>query len=340
MEIRRVQMTGGSSYVLTLPKNWVESLEIKKNDPLGILIQQDGTLLITKNTSGDQAQLVKNLEIDEGIDPAFLLRLLIGIYIAGYTLINISTKDRMTGTIRKKLREFTNMVIGPEFVEETDHSVRIKDLLNPMEMPIQNSLKRMFLIVKEMHSDAISAMINRNNSLLSDVIDRDNDVDRLFWLIARQTNMILNNIHLSRKMNISLSELLPQFQVARIIERVGDHSVRIAKNAQKIHQEDVSDEVHTQIRLASEGAMRIFERSIEAFFSHDIKKANKSIEFTYQMEDNYSRINTEIMAFPAIIAIPVRNITDSIRRSGEYSADIAENVINYEMLSEKTTIKR
>lgn len=33
MEIRRVQITGGSSYVITLPKEWATSQNIKKNDP-------------------------------------------------------------------------------------------------------------------------------------------------------------------------------------------------------------------------------------------------------------------------------------------------------------------
>ena len=137
-------------------------------------------------------------------------------------------------------------------------------------------------------------------------------------------------------MEIGLSELLPQFQIARIIERVGDHSVRIAKNALKIETEDDLTEVYAHIRTASKGALTSFERSIEAFFTHDMKKANKTIESTYQMEDNYSKINEEIMTYPSVLAIPIRNITDSIRRSGEYSADIAENVINYEMLMEET----
>ena len=46
MEIRRVQMTGGSSYVITLPKEWIKSVNIKKNDQLGLIRQSDGTLLI------------------------------------------------------------------------------------------------------------------------------------------------------------------------------------------------------------------------------------------------------------------------------------------------------
>lgn len=338
MEIRRVQMTGGSSYVITLPKDWVESVHIKKNDPLGVIVQPDGTLLITKNTTGDQIQRIKNLEITSDIDPDFFLRNLIGIYIAGYNAIHITTKDRVTGPVRMKLREFSNMVIGPEFVEETESSVLIKDLLNPLEMPIQNSLKRMFVIVRGMHTDAIEGFIAHNSGLISDVIERDNDVDRLFWLVARQTNMILHNVHLSKKMNVNISEMLPHFQVARIIERVGDHSVRIAKNAGKISTSIIPDEINDQIRSASEGALTAFEKSIESFFTHDLKKANKTIEYMHQMEETYSLINTKILSLPVNLAVSVRNITDSIRRSGEYSADIAENVINYEMMRENNSI--
>ena len=48
MEIRRVQMTGGASFVVTLPKDWAEGQKIKKNDPVGLIVQPDGTLLGTK----------------------------------------------------------------------------------------------------------------------------------------------------------------------------------------------------------------------------------------------------------------------------------------------------
>jgi len=51
MEIRKVQLTGGSSYVITLPKDWVQNQKIKKNEPLGMIIQSDGTLLVTREIS-------------------------------------------------------------------------------------------------------------------------------------------------------------------------------------------------------------------------------------------------------------------------------------------------
>lgn len=335
MDIRRVQMTGGSSYVITLPKNWVESLQVKKNDPVGVLIQSDGTLLVTTNINGDQAQREKEQFVDAHTNPEYFLRLLIGTYISGYNAIRIVAKERIPSQIRMKIRQFTGMVIGPECVEETAHSILLRDLLNPLELPFEHSLKRMYVIVKEMHRDSIEALLHDDPLLAADVIDRDNDVDRLFWLVARQTNMIMQNIHLSRKMNTSMVRMLPHFLVGRIIERVGDHCVRMAHNAQKITSSDIGENLRAHVLKASEASLRVFDNSIESFFTHDSAKANRVIEANHALDEVYSCIHEEILQLPTTVAVPVRNISDSIRRMGEYSTDIAENVINYEMLTEE-----
>jgi len=47
IETRKVQKTGGSSYIISLPKVWIDKHGVKKNDTLGILSQPDGNLLIT-----------------------------------------------------------------------------------------------------------------------------------------------------------------------------------------------------------------------------------------------------------------------------------------------------
>ena len=96
-------------------------------------------------------------------------------------------------------------------------------------MPFDNTIKRMFVIVKNMHEDAIAALETHNKELAQDVIVRDMDADRLNWLIARQTNMIMQNASLSRKMEISQSLAMHYYMLSRIIERVGDHAVRIAE---------------------------------------------------------------------------------------------------------------
>ena len=119
MEIRRVQMTGGASYVVTLPKDWAEAQKIKKNDPVGLTVQPDGTLLVTKRITEEPLQRIKEIDCSIVADPAFLFRLLIGTYITGFTMIRLTTKQRFPPFVRTVVRDFTQMTIGQEVVEET-----------------------------------------------------------------------------------------------------------------------------------------------------------------------------------------------------------------------------
>ena len=229
MEIRKVQVTGGSSYIITLPKTWVKSYGINKNSTLGVIAQEDGSLLISPNITEEPISKEKSFDVDKIEDPTFLIRNLIGAYIAGYTLIRIKSGDKVPPFIRTGVRKFTQMTIGQEVVEETNNCILIKDLINPSEMPFNNTIKRMHIIVRSMHEDAITALRNKDKALAQDVVSRDNDVDRLHWLVARQHNMVSRDVKLAKKMG-TYGTIVNYFLISKILERIGDHAVRIANN--------------------------------------------------------------------------------------------------------------
>ena len=329
MEIRKVQVTGGSSYVITLPKEWADAQHIRKNDPLGLVAQPDGTLLVTREITEGQFQREKRFDVSEIRDPAFLFRLLIGSYIAGYTSITVTARTRLPAPVRMAVRDFAQMTIGPEVVEETDTLIILKDLLNPAEMPFENTIKRMYVIVKNMHLDAMQALETRNGNLADDVITRDNDVDRLHWLIARQTSIILKNPTLARKMGQSTSRVVNTHIIGRIIERIGDHAVRISENTRKMPGTMIEPEVQAAIRKASTLALSIFDKSIVSFFNADMQGSHRTIEQVDTLEDLCEEINAIAMQRDPFFAVSLRNIAESIRRTGEYAGDISESVINY-----------
>jgi phosphate uptake regulator len=338
MEIRKVQFTGGSSYVLTLPKEWIDAEKIKKNDSLGVEVQPDGTLLITRHIDKEPTQRTKEFDLAGITEPAYLFRLLIGAYISGYTFIVIHSQQRMPPFVREVVRNFTQMTKGQEVVEERDTEIMLKDLLNPAEMPFDNTIKRMFMIVKAMHEDAITAIRTQNQTLANDVTARDNDVDRLHWLIARQTNMILSNAALSRKMNISPVMALHYFTISRIIERIGDHAERIVFNVQPILTKKINPEILGKIAKASELSVRIFDHSIVSFFNNDMKKANHNVESMRVLKTLCDEINTIVLTQETADAIALGYINESLKRAGEYAADISENVINY-LVEEERLLK-
>lgn len=322
-------MTGGSSYIVTLPKDWIKTLNIHKNDPIGLFQQSDGTLLISSKMDREQAQRLKEFRVDDTVNNEFLSRKLIGAYIAGYNSIVIKSKGRMPPTVRITVRNFTQTTIGQEVVEETDNTITIKDLLNPAEMPFNRTIKRMHIIVKGMYEDTIYSLRNNDKELAEDVITRDNEIDRLHWLVARQHNIILRNINFAEKMGITTGVATTSFLISRIIERIGDHVIIIAKNVINIIDNKLDKKLIEKIDEASHLSLEIFSRSIGSFSKRDIKEANDNIVIVNKLEKKCEAINTLALKLDPSISISVGYIIESIRRIGDYSSDISENVINY-----------
>nr|WP_319539506.1 phosphate uptake regulator PhoU [uncultured Methanospirillum sp.] len=329
MDIRRVQMTGGSSYVLTLPKDWVTSLNIRKNDPVGVMIQADGDLMITGNLTGDLPPRTRVVNIEQGMDSQMLFRILVGIYIAGYNIIEIRSKDRIQGTLRRTIRAFSDQVIGLEPVEEEETVIILRDLFNPLDMPLETSFRRMYAVTTGMLTDSAEGLKSCDLARIQDVEFRDRDVDRLFWLISRQTSMILQSPRNAERMKTTISEVLHYLQTGRIVERVADHAVLISRSVGMIGSGAIAEEVRFMISRAMSEADKLFEQSVSAFFSHDMKKANRVLGSASPLEQSLHQINQDILTLPTDSVMIARKITDSIRRIGEYSGDIAERVIDF-----------
>jgi phosphate uptake regulator len=336
MEIRRVQITGGSSYVITLPKEWVKSANIRKNDPLGLLIQSDGTLLVTSKMIQKQTQRTKEFDLNKITKQTYLLRSLIGAYIAGYSSIKVKSSERIPPSVRTIIRNFTQTTIGQEVVEETDTSVTIKDLLNPLQMPFESTIKRMHILARGMHQDAMHALESSNRSLAEDILSRDNDVDRLHWLVARQHNIILRNLSLAEEMNITTGMSSTYYHISRIIERIGDHVVRIAQNILDLVDFKLDPKIIDHLQSASNLSLDIFNKSIGSFFKRDIEASNENIEAVKKLESLCEKINALALQQESAMAISIGYIVESIRRIGEYAEDISESVINY-LIDEKMT---
>jgi phosphate uptake regulator len=335
MDIRKVQITGGSSFVITLPKEWAKANNLKKNAPLGLITQPDGTLLLTPRITGDQTLRTKVFDIKEVPDKDFLIRLLVGAYIEGYNVIKIQLKGPPSSMVRSVVREFTHLTIGQEVVEETANTITIKDLLNPAEMPLDKTIRRMYIIAKSMHEDAITSLLKGDLVLAEEVKRRDTEVDRLHWLVGRQYNLILHNVNLTEKLGVTIDGATTYYHISRTMERMADHAERIALNVPTLADKKVNPEILNKIKAASELSLEIFTKSMESLFKNDLKGSNEGIKDLGKLEGLCEEINTLALKHKGGIAIAVGYIVESIRRVGEYSVNISEMVINHIIAEEE-----
>jgi len=328
IEHRKVQMTGGSSFIISLPKEWIVSHKIEKNDTLGIISQPDGNLLVTPRIEMEDTLKTKEIDVDEYPTRDFLFRVLIGTYIMGYSRLVIKSGKRFDPNVRESIINFTQIAIGPEIIEESNNIIVIKDLLNPKEMPFEKTIKRMYILAHGMHDDALSALTKKDGSLAKEVIKRDDDIDRLHWLIGRQSHIVLRDIILSQKMGITLEDAYHYQQISRFLERIGDHAVKIAKNVKKIIDKDLDPVLIEKILEASKSSMELLDKSMDAWRQKDINLANETIDLLKTLVKKCEELPLNPNDKNVETYIGISYIIESIRRSGEYAGDICEIIIN------------
>jgi phosphate uptake regulator len=230
--------------------------------------------------------------------------------------------------LRQAVIRFTQSAIGPEVVEDTEKYILIKDLLNPTEMAFDKTIKRMHLLTESMHRDALASLTASNPQLAEGVIDRDRELDRLHWLVSRQANLVLREAVLAKKMNVSLEEATTYSLIGRILERMGDHATQIAQNSRNLAGSKVDGAIVEKIGEISAVALSILKKSVEAWFEEDIEKANANVNSLPNFVLQCERTSHIIMKVKGQHSIFLSNILESIRRTGEYSGDISELVVN------------
>ncbi len=337
MEIRKVQKTGGASYIISLPKDWVKASKIEKNDPLGLISQPDGSLTITPHIHGKVAERVKIIDLKDIYDCEYLYRLLIAAYVTGFNTIKITTPSRIPSFAHKAVRMFIQASIGQEVSEETEKSMTIKDLLNPGEMPFENVISRMHVIIEGMLNDAIYALKTKDRELAEDVIFRDRDVNKLYWLISRQYNLLLRNVSLSHEMGMNVETALHYMQIARVIERTGDQVVQIAENVRSmifLSTEKKTSEIFQN--LAAE-AMEIFKAGVDSFCNRNVTQSQRIYERIgkyYRHCDESSKQLIDSAGGQTAGIISIAYIIDNLKKIGEYTGVICESAINYGIMTQ------
>lgn len=332
METRKLQKTGGSTYILSLPKHWVTSSKLKEGDAVSMTIDNSGLLTLDPSLGTRKPSSKVEVLVDDDENGSHLFRRLIGLYVSGHDEIVIKGRARIPPEIRKVVRDFTRKVIGSEIVEESGNSITIQDVADHSHLDMRKILRRMHLMSKSMHADAMEALTNANRDLAEDVLARDDEVDRLYWFVAKQQSMILRDPAVARKMGLGISEASFYLSVAKALERIADHAARIAHSARALSSEKLNDKLIEDMKSYGSTVLSILDRSIESLLKVDLRTANEVADESEQLRENGERLIEQIMNHKGKSAVPLSRVVESLERTALYSVDIAEIAIN---LSEK-----
>jgi phosphate uptake regulator len=329
-DFRKVQVTGGNSFVVSLPKTWVNDVGLRASDPVAVLVQPDSSLLIVPRRdirAPSRSEAI--LEASQGLDKDFLLRHFISFYLAGYDTIRI-TLGKADGALRGFIREgIRRKLVGVEIIEESSGGILTQCLSGYVDLPLKKALERMAIIAGGMLSDSVAVLQGGGKGLATEVIERDDEVDRFYHFLLRQLNIAVRDRSVIQEIGLtSTRDCLGYRLVVKSVERVADHAAGIASQAELL--QNLPEPAVKRVLEMTGAARKVFDSSITALLRLDGKIAEDAIAKTKDVVQMEGKLSSEVLA-PRMSGSQVASaklMLESIRRAAEYGSDIAEVAID------------
>src|SRR5437016_6425039 len=182
---------------------------------------------------------------------------------------------------------------------------------------------------ESMISDSIRSFVDRRPTLAAEVIERDDEMDRLEIEID---DLCYEILALEQPVACDLRFIATALKIVKDLERIGDIAVNIGERAlELIQQPQLKPSVDLQTMAAA--AQKMLKESLDAFVNSDVESAeniiynDKIVDAMY--EQMFRKLLTYMLEDPRSVsaALKLIFIAKHLERVGDHSANIAEMVV-------------
>jgi len=321
-ELRKVQRTPTGTFFVCLPRTWAEQYGLKKGSVVAISETADGKLLIDTKYNVEPSPLTANLK-----PGPYLGREIIGKYLLGFDIIRVESKERISFEVRDAVKRTVSRLVGLEIIEEDYAKIVLQCLLEPSSFPPEKILRRGYAIVSSMHRDVVNSFTDGDVQLAKSVIARDDESNRLYFLLVRILRTIIQNPGLSDKLGVSPIECLDYRLAASLVEAIGDECVRVAMKTVELKETKLAEDLKKLFVDFHMLCFKAHENALTAFFVGDITLAENVRNMREKIDRAFSNIEKVARAQSLDVVPQILAVASFLRQIYEHSVDIADLVM-------------
>lgn len=208
---RRLVQQGAATLMVSIPAKWARKFRLKKGDEIEVAETED-TLVLSSEAKARRARL----ELDVSNFYPLVKRIVGNKYIQGFDEIVLTSQKP------EVLKDVPDVVkahlLGFEVVEQSRNRIVVKEVSHVAEEEFDVMLRRLFLLVKMMGSDLVSALKSKED--VDYVVRQDENVNRF-------ANYCLRTIN--KRAGKSTAENCAVYTIVYLAENVADCYKKIAK---------------------------------------------------------------------------------------------------------------
>ncbi|WP_336326498.1 PhoU domain-containing protein [Halovenus sp. HT40] len=324
METRKVQLSGGTTYTISLPKSWAQEHSIEAGSTLRLYPNGDGSLLVETQTDRSVEQRTTTVDISTDSDHAIRQRIR-AFHAVGFDEVTLLDRAGHSSEQRSVVEESLTGLSGFEMLEAGDTRTRLTNLIDADNVDVRKSTLRLRLVVLGMHRDAVTAVLNDDETLAKRVIDREREADKLFAMVTRHFRRALTDLQEVEKLESSRDELFEYYYISRQFERIADHAEKISQFTLD-SEVTIPTDIREEIEALASRSRHIIDTAADVILANgDFEGALDALTARDKLQTESGDLDKQLYTHedPAE-AYVVGLILDSLRRTAEYGANIAE----------------
>jgi len=314
-------MTSDGTFFVTLPKSWVTIHGIRRGTALSFTEGKDGKLLLGSHDENHRES--RTVKLNPG---PTLEREIEEKYLLGYDLIEIESRSVIHSNVRDQVKSILKKLVGLEIVEEDAQKIVIQCLIEPSLLSPERIIRRLHIMTKAMQQDAITAFTTCDTRLAKTVVERDEEVDRLYFLLVRIVRDALTDLTIAERIHASPVDCLDFRILSSLIEHFGDTSALIATNVPSSHHE-LPRQLSRSLNQTGETINLMYTSAVEAVLSRDLSSISKVGELQRKALDEVKGVERALLGLGHGILDETTSAITALKSMCEINVDIADLAI-------------
>jgi len=341
---RKIQFVSNSTYVISLPKQWIEATigdnpDEVKQQKLAIIPMQDGSLAIYPEVERESTTFETSLQLGTKHikNLNFFKKRLISKYLAGHRRILLTSDQVIPPELVKATEEIVLLLIGWEIAEINPNAIIIQDLLTPGQLPISQALNVMGLIGHSATTSSLHALVTQDVAMARKSSKLADKVKQYHYLITRQLKRVLANPRLLSEHGLKLTEIIEYHSAVQLLTMLSTHVVEVTTELLAMHAhpdfQELSDNFAFEKTLShlkdiNSKLTGISKYTIESFFERDEETAYSIIQTCTQLHPSILSLKRLSNKLPHDFALKFDSIGEYLSRIAATLCAICEIAIN------------
>jgi len=253
-----------------------------------------------------------------------------GAYLLGYDVIKIVGSKMISREDRSGIKATIGRLVGLEIMDEDSKRITMQFLLEPTAIIPEKVVRRMSGLLDGMLKDTAEALAKGDPKLLALVGERDDEVDRLYFLLVRATRAAIVRPEVAEGYGLSAVDLLDYRVLASFLESIGD---AVSELSRKLHAGPPPKKVAKEYSACVAKLMAMNDLATQGFISRRAGRPRSINKQVNELAQDVTRGLAAIAKMPTEDGAETAETLASLERVSKLLVDVSDLAVITQQVS-------